>query len=499
MSNSEGCVGDASSPLPSLLPMASMQAHAAPKQAKMAAIQALDERISVLERELLAVKRQRNALVTAVSLPSEVLAGILHHTQHPDGLENTKIPALGYDRNWTRVMLVCSVWREVAVQAPVLWTIVDCSCAAPWVELCVQRSRAMTLHLDGYYSVDMARPLARAKSLNISYNSAHGQDIGVGLRAPAPQMEVVDIFSPGRYRLAVDERFLGGTTAALVQLTLTSGTIDFGPMIPPMPVLRVLELIGVTTTVEAVAPLGQRAPALEMLLLEDLLLPELGPEPPSRAQIARPRLRTLIVAGEPSHVSALLEVLPAPSAVFGVMAVARSTSPRLASAQVQVIYGACEAFLAALGPGKHTGTIKDKSGLAEIMFGLARPADQRRGRVRDWTGCTFSCYINNLAFPAAPHPFLARIATMHLAPSWDEAWAGTDVARGVHFLPGLRALVLMKGRGGEAHPERVEEIKLRLETEGKIEQVQFVDWDPWALRPFSDELDPWSMPAPIMH
>jgi hypothetical protein len=84
-----------------------------------AVIHALDDRIAVLERELLVAKKQRNALVLAASLPFEVLADILRHTQHPDGFKNARLPSLGYDRKWARMMLASTlrctrlgVWQE---------------------------------------------------------------------------------------------------------------------------------------------------------------------------------------------------------------------------------------------------------------------------------------------------------------------------------------------------------------------------------------------------
>jgi hypothetical protein len=453
----------------------------------MASIQALDERIAALERELLAVKRQRNALVTALSLPSEVLADILRYTQHPDGLENAKLQTLGYDRKWVRIMLVCRVWRDVAVQTPVLWTIVDSGCT-PWIELCDQRSSGMPLHLDGN-SQRFKQQMSRAKSLNTVYAVDPDLDEDViDLSAPAPRMEALRIITTAAFpgEVVIGQSFLQGTPSSLVHLELNG----YGMRVeraPPMPSLCFLKLVRPLISVEFVAELGRQAPSLETLIFDHPSMSVLGTELTPRAQISLAKLRTLVVAGETPYVCALLQILPTPRSVFAVLAQPRSTV-RVPPTEANVIYDACEAFLSGV-PGQHAGVIRDNSTMAMITFGVASPPEQ--GCVHDWTPHNFSCFINNLLAPNFTHPFLARIETMQLL-SWKALADGQSIINPDSWepqsLPGLRILRLMHGRPKDVSPQVLDPIKLWLQSHGKIEHVLFVEWDPRAMKAFAEQL-----------
>jgi hypothetical protein len=452
-----------------------------------AVIRALDERIAVLERELLAAKKQRNALVLAASLPFEVLADILRHTQHPDGLKNARLPSLGYDRKWARTMLVCSLWRDVAIQTPVLWTIIG-SKRPPWIELCSQRCHGRPLHLDGY-NQHIQQLLARAQSLDVFRDLAQDQDINTALNSAAPRMEALRV----AFKFGNDERwmppvtigpsFLLGVPASLAHLTLNGRTIQMEDA-PPMPSLRVLELQYADTSYPCLINLWKQAPMIDTLHLEDPHI-RTGASALNLTKISLPRLRTLIITASTPDVCCLLKILPLPSSVFRLMSTTQNGFSASAS-EAEQIYEACETFLSRL-PVTYTGSIHCMlPPYAAIRFGTV--ATTTFEHVHDLADHTFSCYVNYLRRPTASHPFLARIETMEFGPSENRlAPDDTENMWGAELLPGLRAL--MVEYCGIDNLRKLRPIKPWLQSfQGKIKQVQFIGCDSF-VRPLSEELE----------
>jgi hypothetical protein len=442
-----------------------------------AVIRALDERIAVLERELLVAKKQRNALVLAASLPFEVLADILRHTQHPDGLKNARLPSLGYDRKWARTMLVCSLWRDVAIQMPLLWTIID-SEYLPWIRLCEERSLNMPFHLHGY-NEHTERRISQAKSLVVLRNPASDQDVELGLSLAAPQMEALHMTL--RYQIDIDRDFLQGALNALVHLALNGNSIEIHDA-PPMPSLRFLELDNISSTFKWLARLWRQAPSLEILIISH---PWIDPVASiaNEHPVSLPRLRTLILVAPVLHTCTCLSILPPPGSVLGLV-VSSPSLFQVSAAHSDVIYEFCESFLARK-PGTYPGSVIDNLGMSTITFKITDATSF--GHARELAQYVFSFYVNNLPRPRAPHPFLDRIDTMALSRWLDlRTVPCIDAACGARFMPRLRVLTVMECQNTDVQKMRL--IKLWLQSRhGKIEQVRFVQCDP-SVRRFSEEL-----------
>jgi hypothetical protein len=449
-----------------------------------AVIRALDERIAVLERELLAAKKQRNALVLAASLPFEVLADILRHTQHPDGLKNARLPSLGYDRKWARTMLVCSLWRDVAIQTPVLWTIIG-SKRPPWIELCSQRCRGKPLHLDGY-NQHTQQLFARAQSFSVSHHPADDQGINTALNSAAPRMEALRVAFRNHERstpsVTIGPSFLLGIPVSLVHLTLNGGFIQMEDA-PPMPSLRVFELQHATSSYPCLINLWKQAPMIDTLHLENPHI-RIGASALNLTKISLPRLRTLIITASTPDVSYLLKILPLPSSVFRLRAISQG-GYSVSAPDAGQIYEACETFLSRL-PVTYTGSIHCMSPpYAAIRFGTV--ATTTFEHVHDLADHTFSCYVNYLRRPTASHPFLARIETMEVGPSENpQTPDDTENMWGAELLPRLWALTVEYC--GIIHLRKLRPIKPWLQSfQGKIKQVQFLQCDS-SLRSFVEEL-----------
>lgn len=107
----------------------------------------LDDRVLVLEKEILDIKHQRNQLAPITQLPVEVLAQVfLECAQTPwqasttgyHGFIDIHMPGC---TKWTVVSHVCQRWREVALGCSELWSVLNPRTPEKWLEAMIERSR----------------------------------------------------------------------------------------------------------------------------------------------------------------------------------------------------------------------------------------------------------------------------------------------------------------------------------------------------------------------
>jgi hypothetical protein len=89
----------------------------------------IDRRISVLQAEIIRLRRRRNELQPVSRLPTEILADIFlrvqGHDVHPLCFDQK------YVQKWSPILRVCYLWWRVALEAPELWTRFDLTIGPP--------------------------------------------------------------------------------------------------------------------------------------------------------------------------------------------------------------------------------------------------------------------------------------------------------------------------------------------------------------------------------
>jgi hypothetical protein len=281
-------------------------------------LEALDERIRIHEAELADLKEQRNGLIRACSVPSEILANIFKLVQHRCRDYDENRPWMTYSRYWMEIMLVCRRFRCVAVQTASLWSYIDYEDHSPrWRALCFQRSGTHPLCVydnNGGGAVEYF-PMARVRSVVIE--RVPKSEL---LHLAAPQLQCFQLLRGfGEYggHININNSFLGGMNLQLLNLSLKGASIR---QVPVMVSLRRLVFEGVCITGgrHAFRQLFERIPAIEEVCLDnckDLLPPEHSqPKPPP---VTLPCLQSLYIVGEAYVVSACLCILPLPRLAMG--------------------------------------------------------------------------------------------------------------------------------------------------------------------------------------
>ena len=107
----------------------------------MATISEIDAQIGVLERQLAQLKHRRNSLVPFFRLPTEMVVRIFKLLQ-----EDYSTPFANSTLTTKSMGTTCRRLREIALQTPDLWTVIDCR-RERWAELCAQRAGLLSLDL----------------------------------------------------------------------------------------------------------------------------------------------------------------------------------------------------------------------------------------------------------------------------------------------------------------------------------------------------------------
>jgi hypothetical protein len=95
---------------------------------------------------------RRNDGPPVFQLHPEIIVEIFGWLQHRQGtMRNNNCPWKTYDPEWTRVMAVCRLFRDIAVGVLSLWTTLDYEKSSDaWRQLCLARSGAAALAIHGH-------------------------------------------------------------------------------------------------------------------------------------------------------------------------------------------------------------------------------------------------------------------------------------------------------------------------------------------------------------
>jgi hypothetical protein len=283
----------------------------------LATIEEYDQRIALLEGQLLDLRRRRNAaFVPACQVPAELLAQVFAHVQHGGTEYDETQPWKSYRSEWARVMLVCQHFRDVAVRTPALWSTLDYRHSSrKWNDLCETRSANVPVYInDPVGESANVFPRARAAHLQLELLPAYAQF----LASSAPNLKFLKLSGSFRYlKLNVTASILGGQSLSLVQLTLSGMfLIDM----PFMPHLRRLELRQIRLSAESTSPFIslKNAPTLESLSVQHTTsqgvfsadyISALNP-------ISLPHLLVLEVEDNPEMAALCLRCLPLPKSML---------------------------------------------------------------------------------------------------------------------------------------------------------------------------------------
>ncbi|VDC01828.1 unnamed protein product [Peniophora sp. CBMAI 1063] len=168
-------------------------------------LQTMDAELETLKLTLYRARRMRNMKSAACSLPPELLVhvfGYLQSTWWPE-CEYTD-PGRVYDIGWMCITHVCSLWREIALGSPSLWSppeIYVFDLPHQFISLMLARSQSQPLHFTFYSEGDcddLLHPnldswlspalFRRARSLNITGN----WDLIEAMAARFPQKAEMD-------------------------------------------------------------------------------------------------------------------------------------------------------------------------------------------------------------------------------------------------------------------------------------------------------------------
>jgi hypothetical protein len=296
-------------------------------------IQALHTKIAALAQDIADTKTRRNALTSRIAqLPSETIARIFHFLQSAQGhMERVSTPWIDFNWEWTRCMLVCRRFRDVAIDSPRLWSFICHEGKPPteWIILCVTRAKTCPLTLGGsgydrhrvYKNTVVAERIKNVQRLYRRIPPRHeyrNLDL-TWLEQDMPLVQVVHC-APSEYQRYgprdvhhFSPHFLGGSSSTLKALTLHDvafSKINEAPSLPALTYLDIhfsaFERIQHFTQLVAVL---RNTPALEILAITCR-------NPQSEEfydRVPLPQLQTLKISGHLNALISLVGFLPHPS------------------------------------------------------------------------------------------------------------------------------------------------------------------------------------------
>jgi hypothetical protein len=457
-------------------------------------LEALNERIRIHEAELADLKEQRNGLIRACSMPSEILANIFMLVQHRCRDYDGNRPWMTYSRYWMEIMLVCRRFRCVAVQTASLWSYIDYEDHGPrWRALCFHRSGTHPLCVydnNGSNGVEYF-PMARVRSVAIER-----PDKSKLLHLAAPQLQYFQIFHGFEEHggcINIDDSFLGGMNLQLLDLSLKNASIR---QVPVMASLRrlVLKRVSIPGGQKAFRQLFEQIPVTEEVCLEncmDLLPPEHSqPKPPP---VTLPHLQSLCIFGEPDVVSACLCILPLPRLAMGLQVKlpyrVETGAADLGSDHTHIFQHWLDFIKHRNGAaGLTEGTLVRSSGCPVIIRygGDEVPCDDFSGRSPSF--CHISCLLSG------PHPVLNSVTALHLLDNMEpDARHGTfdrslNVDLQACFSSNVQDFILEGSEGDlkrDGMPEVIKEWIVN--CGGRIQRIRFIGCNA-AMGTLADEL-----------
>jgi hypothetical protein len=266
----------------------------------------------------LGFKRAQNALRPICRLPPEIVAAIITHVQHRSWSFDDLF--VQFNHSWVRITLVCRYFREVVVQTPALWTVVNYwEGSERWRNLCIERSQTAPLCV---YSRTPLPP-DQWKKAQIAHLVLHGHGAENVFRYPAPLLQELKIGGP----FIISTALLHSVATSLHHLhlfdTQTCLLIDGTLSLPSLRHLR-LSSFGLDYRLHRLVPLLQSAPMLDTLFVERvyvlnvLQFVDADVTIPISQPVTMPNIRLLYIENPPAEAWALMRLIKAPLATLRV-------------------------------------------------------------------------------------------------------------------------------------------------------------------------------------
>jgi hypothetical protein len=288
-----------------------------------------------LRQAIAAAKVARNKHMPLGRLPADVLIPIAAHIV---AATVRAFEAGGSKPALLALTAVCAHVRTVLLDAPELWTCIDCSWKEPLVDACVSRAGARPLHVCSGVRCLSETPAgrklttlgARASSLSVLSLSPEPWRWHILRRLPAIDLPLVvsitiaDASQPGWSQMvSVDSQALSSAVhARLLHLTLRDVRVD---TFTSLPALQRADLHSVGMPAEALAAFFAAAPQLvELSIVAVRLRLYTRSVPAPTASFLLPCLRRLHVEGETWDVCVVLNKLCPPRERLHVVADGRA-------------------------------------------------------------------------------------------------------------------------------------------------------------------------------
>jgi hypothetical protein len=362
------------------------------------------------------------------------------HSRLPTG-------AISYTPEWTRIMLVCRYFRHIALEMPILWTVLNSDARQEWTVLCLEHARSAPLRVRYKGGVGSEHLAAILNSRAIG-----GHDFST---------HTLEIVNDARGVACPNITSLGWPISlhSLVCLELSSPEASLASLSsnpPSMPSLRYLKLVRtqVDWALKRVVWFLNNTPGLEEVFIQELSLESStvsayqAVSTQDIGKVALPALRILYILDTVDVAAAMLRLLPTPSVALGVVATPDKLYDVILEGCHAAILNGGLAFLrytqgaTCLEKGCMTiptiggGYIPEEAGTVE--YGTL-PHYTYLGRL---PGCSF--YLSFECIPVDTHPVLNGIETLRLSADFSEDLQTIDSfdSIGVAYLPRLRRLVL---------------------------------------------------------
>jgi hypothetical protein len=426
-----------------------------------------------------ALRRYENNMATICRLPPELLAQIFWLLQ----ADPSQPSEHHVDGTWTRVMLVCGLFRDLAIRTPMLWTVFDRTRGAPkWHALCITRAAGAPLCVQTHDAED-ANLLARAWKAHVQC-----QAVTTGaLDTTLPILRDLLISRCTDASFTITSSFLGGTDVPLRRLELHSNGIilDAAPRMPRLQWLK-LRNIHMRPDCSAVIGLLDGTPMLEELhiiglyLLDTDDLLDIAFVVPIARRVSLPRLKMLLIQDTPAEASAFARMVPTPSTSLTLEVLDPSEGFSGLGLELTDNHSHVhDAYLAFVRPrpdaeGLSQGrlTWDFRVNHATIEFGRSRQFIRGVRMQLEKSQCSFelTCVLDR------PHPILEHVGILHVL-GFDPALSDdVDPLRHSHLMPSLHTLVLELSPDGERPPELLH-IKIKewiQQQHGRIKLVEFI-------------------------
>ncbi|TFK64576.1 hypothetical protein BDN72DRAFT_963107 [Pluteus cervinus] len=174
----------------------------------------IDKEILQLERQLHLLRVKRNSLIPISNLPTDVLVDIF--TLATPKVEDKDLSP----KRMAEISWVCGLWRKVALDHPILWTVISGSLSPMWKRAFIERSQpaGISIGVDRTYIVRdlmeiLISELPRIRQLDLTNGSAHKSEPITNL--PAPILQSVKLWG-----IELPEELFSGIAPCLMAIEL---------------------------------------------------------------------------------------------------------------------------------------------------------------------------------------------------------------------------------------------------------------------------------------